>query len=73
MVNDKKVFYRTFPADAPARDPVSFVSDLPLEKGQNRVVIIARDKNDLESSSTFSIRREVDDGKVNGKTQTRVQ
>ena len=74
MVNDKKVFYRTFPADAPARDPVSFMTDLPLEKGQNRVVIIARDKNDLESTSTFSIRREVEaDAKATGKSQTRVQ
>ncbi|HVO30208.1 MAG TPA: hypothetical protein VMV18_05715, partial [bacterium] len=71
MVNDKKVFYRTFPADAPARDPVSFNTDLPLEKGQNHVVIVARDKNDLESTSSFSIRRETDEAKPNGKTQSR--
>ena len=35
------------------------------------IVVIARDKNDLQSMQTFSIRRE-DDGAI-GKKQTRVQ
>ena len=58
LVNDKKVFYRTFPD---AREPVSFISELPLEDGQNRVVIVARDQSDLQSMQSFSIRREPSD------------
>jgi len=57
MVNDKKVFYRTFPGGN-AKDPVSFSAELPLEDGQNRVTIVARDKSDLQSMQTYSIRRE---------------
>lgn len=57
MVNDKKVFYKTFPG-ANGKEPVSFIAELPLEDGQNRVTVVARDKNDLQSMQTFSIRRE---------------
>lgn len=74
MVNDKKVYYRTFPVEAIARDPVTFAADLPLEKGQNRVVIFARDKSDLQSMQTFTIRREGDpSAAVPPKGSTRVQ
>lgn len=61
MVNDKKVFYKTFPSAANGTDPVSFIAELPLEDGQNRVTVVARDRNDLQSMQSFSIRREKSD------------
>ncbi len=57
MVNDKKVYYRTFPGNLPVREPVPFAADLPLKDGQNRITVIARDKGDLQSMASFSIRR----------------
>ncbi len=55
LVNEKKVFYQSFPDQLQTTHP--FSASIPLEPGQNRILIMARDHLDLIQRESVIIRR----------------
>lgn len=54
LVNQKKVFYENLGN----QKTKSFKATIPLEKGENQVFIVARDENDLTTTSRYILERE---------------
>ena len=57
LVNGKKVFYQSFPESQSPGQKESFETSIPLEKGINRVMLIARDHQDLIERKAFVLQR----------------
>jgi carboxyl-terminal processing protease len=59
FVNGKKVSYQSYPADE--KSPNRFESSLPLDPGLNRIVVVARDNQDLLSQESYVVERRTTD------------
>ena len=57
FVNNRKVFFKSGGEGENARDRLRFSARVPLEKGVNRITVIAREDEDLQSRRTVIVHR----------------
>jgi carboxyl-terminal processing protease len=57
FVNQKKVYYRNFDEPGSDRKEAKFSAAIPLEPGTNRLLLVARDRNDLTQKEAVILQR----------------
>lgn len=57
LVNQKKVFYQNFDVTEDKKVREKFDANIPLEPGNNRILLIARDRKDLSQRKAFVVYR----------------